>query len=465
MLRGSTMFPILSFLWAAGIVIHQTHFCRVEELQYIVLNIAAVLTLLRPGSVPRFLCLITAQLICFALELPLVVNHWLMLTAAGLTAFVTLLGGRPQSLDEWYARLRPFLQAQIVVVYFYATFHKINVSYFDPNLSCSVNHLLKLAGKVPIVPTADWVKYVSMYGVLLIEGGIPILLLFKRTRYATIVGGTLFHLLLGVNGYHDFSAVAWLFYAVFLPDDFPARLAAFGARNPRIGAACRSVARMARSPAASVAAVVAVVGIGVVAENLEWPHSTKYLLMHVPFHLIWLLATLAMVFVLFACRRPVTPTSEAAVRESLPLPVRVGGWLMVVLMFLNGASPYLGLKTEHSFSMFSNLQTEGDEWNHLVVPQAVQVFDFQDDLVEILESSGSYFQEMAESRRMMVWLEFRRYLLYRPDASVTYRRRGVVQRVPRCGDDPELSAPLPWYARKLLWFRSVSRAADNHCRH
>ena len=56
------MFVILSFLWAAAIVIHQTHFCRIDELPYVVLNVAAVLTLLRPSSLPRFAFLHAAQL-------------------------------------------------------------------------------------------------------------------------------------------------------------------------------------------------------------------------------------------------------------------------------------------------------------------------------------------------------------------------------------------------------------------
>jgi hypothetical protein len=143
----------------------------------------------------------------------------------------------------------------------------------------------------------------------------------------------------------------------------------------------------------------------------------------------------------------------------------MAGTFIVFVVFLNGASPYLGLKTEHSFAMFSNLQTEGDEWNHLIVPPAVQVFDLQDDLVEIVESSDAHLTDLGQRRLKKVWLEFRRYLLYRPDTSVTYRRGGVEYRVQRCGDDPALSEPLPLLVRKLFWFRSVSPADENHCKH
>ncbi len=459
------MFVILSFLWAAGIVIHQTHFCRIDALPYVVLNAAAVLTLLRPGSIPRFAFLLAAQLICFAWQLPIVVNHWMMLAFAALTVLAALLGGRPRSTDEWYARIAPFVQAQIVVVYFFATFHKINVSYFDPSLSCAADHLLKLAAKVAVVPTGDWAKYVSMYGVLLIEGGLPILLLIRRTRYATIVGGTIFHLALGVNGYHDFSAVALVFYAVFLPSDFPARLVAFAKRHPRIGAACRRVAGFSRAPIVSVAAVAVVIGLAVLSPALGWSHRDKYVMLHVPFHAIWFVVTIAAIGVLIACRRPVASATATPAPQRLSTPVRMAGTFIVFVVFLNGASPYLGLKTEHSFAMFSNLQTEGDEWNHLIVPPAIQVFDLQDDLVEIVESSDAHLTDLGQRRLKKVWLEFRRYLLYRPDTSVTYRRGGVEYRVQRCGDDPKLSEPLPLLVRKLFWFRSVSPADENHCKH
>jgi len=460
------MFVILSFLWAAAIVIHQTHFCRIDELPYVVLNVAAVLTLLRPSSLPRFAFLLAAQLSCFVWQLPLVVNHWMMLAFAALTVIAALFGGRPKSTGEWYSRIAPFLRAQIAIVYLFAVFHKLNVSYFCVDMSCASAHLTSLASKVPFVPTADWAKYVSIYGVLLIEAAIPIFLLIQRTRYATILVGTIFHLVLGVNGYHDFSAIAWVYYAVFLPRDFPARLAAFADRNRRIGALCRRVAGLARAPITSVLAVAVVIGLGVLSSTLGWAHRDKYILLHVPFHVIWLVVTLAMIGVLFACRRPVADAGAAPHAEPIPTTVRVAGTFLCVLVFVNGVSPYLGLKTEHSYAMYSNLQTEGDAWNHLILPQGMQVFDLQDDLVEIVETSDSYLTSRAVGRDLkVVWLEFRRHLQPRSDASVIYRRGGVEYRVERVGDDPLLSEPLPWLARKLLWFRHVAEPDKNYCKH
>ena len=55
-----------------------------------------------------------------------------------------------------------------------------------------------------------------------------------------------------------------------------------------------------------------------------------------------------------------------------------------LLVVLNGMCPYLGLKTDSSFAMFSNLRTEPGFANHLVMPHGPQPFGFQGDLVRLV---------------------------------------------------------------------------------
>jgi hypothetical protein len=114
-------------------------------------------------------------------------------------------------------------------------------------------------------------------------------------------------------------------------------------------------------------------------------------------------------------------------------PVPAGWWrrpalaLAPVLVFLNGLSPYLGLKTEHSWAMFSNLQTEGGHWNHLFMPQSMQVFSFQDDLVRVVRSSDPYLAGDPRRDIRLVAFEMRRYLEDHPDVAITYEVRGEVR--------------------------------------
>jgi len=56
-----------------------------------------------------------------------------------------------------------------------------------------------------------------------------------------------------------------------------------------------------------------------------------------------------------------------------------------LLALLNGSAPYLGLKTHNTWTMFSNLQVEGGQTNHLLIP-AWQPFSFLKDSVMVLNS-------------------------------------------------------------------------------
>ena len=84
-------------------------------------------------------------------------------------------------------------------------------------------------------------------------------------------------------------------------------------------------------------------------------------------------AGLILLFVILPKAPPARPTFSFR-----PWPVL----LVPLLTGLNGCSPYLGLKTETAFAMYSNLRTEGGQSNHLLVPAGVQLFGFQQDLVE-----------------------------------------------------------------------------------
>ena len=68
--------------------------------------------------------------------------------------------------------------------------------------------------------------------------------------------------------------------------------------------------------------------------------------------------------------------------------------LLPLLVIINGISPYIGLKTQTSWSMFSNLRTEGGKTNHILIRKPFYIADFQNDLVEIVESSDPALQPL-----------------------------------------------------------------------
>jgi hypothetical protein len=139
---------------------------------------------------------------------------------------------------------------------------------------------------------------------------------------------------------------------------------------------------------------------------------------------------------------------------------------MPLIIMLNGTSPYLGLKTENSFAMFSNLRTEGGVSNHLIVPVEAQIFDFQKYVVEISSSTDTVLQRMASEGKAMVLFEFQNYLNANSPDTVAYMVNGrpgiFLER------DVSTHAALgknPYILRKVLKFRSFSPGGPQECSH
>jgi hypothetical protein len=109
--------------------------------------------------------------------------------------------------------------------------------------------------------------------------------------------------------------------------------------------------------------------------------------------------------------------SPAAGRVRALTPVYV---VVAAVLVVNAASPYVGLKTEATFAMFSNLQTEPGHWNHLLVPEAVRVFGAQDDLVRLEAVTSPTLERRRRSGALMVRFELERYLRQNPRERATY---------------------------------------------
>ena len=104
--------------------------------------------------------------------------------------------------------------------------------------------------------------------------------------------------------------------------------------------------------------------------------------------------------------------------------------------------PFVGLKTEHSFTMFSNVQTEGDRWNHYLFPRWLRVFGYQDDLVRILASSDPRLVEFARRDVRLVPFQLRIVAGQNPEMSLRYEFQGKQYTARRARNDPFLSEPI-----------------------
>jgi hypothetical protein len=112
--------------------------------------------------------------------------------------------------------------------------------------------------------------------------------------------------------------------------------------------------------------------------------------------------------------------------------------------------------------MFSNLRTEGDGWNHYVLPESMQVFDMQDDLVTITETDDPILTEYVRRGDQMVWYGFVEHRRDRPGYSVELERDGQLLRLAP-GERIDDPGTPPHVLAKFISFRPVSTTGA--CRH
>lgn len=458
-----TQFAIFAFLLALAILFHQARLGDWEVLSpHLAVSLAAILVLLRPSSPLRFFAMLAIQLLSLLIDMPEAVNHWLLLglTTVGLAGGLALAALRRRDWlsdpGEIYRRVAPVVRIQVVLVYVFAVLAKLNTDFLDPTLSCGTAMSADLLAGGPVSLYGSWQDVPAIAGTLLIEALLPIGLLVRRTRVAAVLAGSTFHTVLAVAGHVPFSGFAMAFYALFLPDDLPRRLRGL---LDSTQALCTAAAR-ARSFAASPLAFPLLGGAWTaVAIGITYGPED------VVFSFVGRLAVVAFVayaiglgVLLLLCLRREGPGAYAPGALRLAHPVWAIAPLLVVL---NAATPYLGLKTQSAFTMYSNLQTEEGRWNHLLVPESVRIFDLQDDLVQVISSSDERLSEAASSDTELIEHDFRAHVSRHPELSVTYRQGGEVITIPSAADAPGAPRLL---ARKLLLFRDVPPAERNVCR-
>ena len=141
--------------------------------------------------------------------------------------------------------------------------------------------------------------------------------------------------------------------------------------------------------------------------------------------------------------------------------------------------------------MFSNLRTEGDMWNHYIVPESIKIWDTQDDLIEIdrFESRWdderpvlhSFYEEQWYLRyewltenletRVVTYYTLRNLVsrmahLGLKDIKLTYTYKGETHHLENAETHPELSKRYPYLLAKLILYRFVIPPhLPNACQH
>ena len=463
-------FTVFCILWAFAQWFHLLSF---GSWVYSPLGLLRLITLifffLSPRSRFRFALMLVADVLYIFEASPVTANHILftafvdlsLLIVIGTGAFHRTRGGLSQ--DAIYLQVKGVLRVELILLYFFAVLHKLNTDYFDPSVSCAGYLLHEMQVRFAFLPVGDRSLQFSIYGTIFLEAAIPVLLCFKRTRNLGIIIALGFHLFLSVHqhkGLYGFSAMMFALLFTCVPDSLVDRVYA---RLNDLGILDR-LTGLGRFHARRVLWGGGIVLIGVLVVifaadiNIRSFKETAYTIGQ----LLWVPYGLALI-ALYLMGNSALKDDES--RRFL-FPCRSWAWIMPVIIFLHSFCPYLGLKTVPCLSMFSNLRTEGPRPNHLFLSQRLQVFDYQNDLVEVISSSDSKLQRLADKKLLIPYFEFCRQVnLIRGLLSVHFVRGSQSYRFKDAGPAARPGVePTPWVLGKIMAFRPIDKEGPMRCR-
>jgi len=457
-------FTVFAFALAMGALIHEWNSTWTPWVA-IPATVAAIAVLLRPASPVRVVVLLGTLVVECIRQMPDPVNHQVLLGVLGASLGVWWLGVLLRSPDvardpaQLYDRIAPFLRVAFILMWILAALAKVNAGFMDTASTCAV----WILESIPLVDIPPVLVPAVIGGTLAMELSLPILLAFHRTRPLAIMVALPFHALSSLAGHSWFSGLAWAFYALFLPPAVLARgvLVARMLLPDRVRDAVDG-ARARQWLTLGVLTVAFIVGHYVVVPALGPYAGGARHWGAVILCLGWMAFT---VVVLWRLRRswfPGAPRPRASL--SVRNPVLIIG---LVALVLNGATPYLGLKTTAAFTMFSNLRTEPGHWNPLLVPESARVFGWlEGGDVRFTSTDDPEMQHLIDEEKSehIVLMGARRIAQEHPDATVTYTLDGVPRTASPVASDPVLGRPLSLAEE---WFGAARPYASAHetCQH
>ncbi len=461
------LFGLYSALFAVALILDQLWWGGFEPRSvHALVVLAAMWVLLRPTSVVRFAVVTAAEVVSVALDMPFVGSHRLLelisgAVVLGYLVWTTLRSRQVPAPGAVFEGIAPFLRVSLLVVYASSALAKMNTSFFDPTVSCASSMSRQIVWFDPSLLNGQWQVEPAIWGTVLIEVTLPVLLAVRRTRLLALAVGAGFHTVLALAGNVPFSALAFALYVMFLPLDTARGVRALlaGRLDPTQWTDRPTLVRGAQTLALVVLVGAWLVGVELGSSNsvpglLGTPSAVVSPLIGGGTRLVVVVLALGGAFLLVLSRRaapgpPLYPTRSLRVGH----PILVVGILVLVV---NGLCPYLGLKTDTSFEMFSGLRTEPGAWNHLLVPEAVRVFGYQDQLVRVVASNDPAL--VARSSERLVGFELDRYVRSHPGTVATYTIANE--------QNPRTLGPLapgPTLTERIATFRDPVSPGNSRC--
>lgn len=356
-LKVSDFFACFTSLWAVAGIFHYFSILGVftpassHYVLSLLVFVAAVFLILKPKSLAVLNTYCFLQVVEVLYMMPEVPNHWL------LTFFVncTILASYIYRSEDREAKLFAAIRLELIIVYIFAFFHKLNFDFFNLEHSCAANFYRQAAVWFKFLPTSDAFLKAVIYGTLATECLIVVLLSTKRFRKFAILLGLFLHFgftLTIEKHFYNFSAPMFVLLLSFLTEESFLRV------RDHYGARCLRLIR-----ALLMTFMLVVFALGFLILKVSIYH---YYILAV--NGLWFACSAFIIFTFLCLYRDLSAVRFKFYFSEL--------YVFVFLVFLNGISPYLGIKTRTAWQMYSNLWVSHQGSNHFVVSRSLDVFGY-----------------------------------------------------------------------------------------
>lgn len=438
----------LGFIWGLSIILYEIEDAAastgfLSRALSVVAFGAAVFLTVRPKLDVAWLALSILVPLQVLSLLPKINNHSVLFAILGVAIAVSYIHGKYVSKNKpanWLKTNEPFVRLVFLLGYGAAALAKLNAGFFNYQISCA-NSMAKsvyswLPFKIPF-ETFQWLPYLVSATELFVFFG----LMFSKSRSWALVVAVAFHFALSLNIYAAglaFNPALYSMLVFFLPSSASNRIVEL-ARN--MSHQIASVSKNLLPGSYALFVIVIFIFWKLMPANSSL--ATPSFIIETIFALV-LVATIAYGALAFKN----DPIDGDLAKASNPLAV-----VVVVVLLLNAAMPYLGGKTGATLTMYSNLRVEGGKSNHFIFPR-LPIKTAQDDLVQVTASSNPALYNLYKTGTLITFTTLQQAAISNPEMSVSYIREGKTFSVSKVKDDRALNDINPIWAY-FAFYRNV----------
>ncbi len=413
-----------------------------------------------------FLVVSTLHLLTF--RFPDVANHVNLIVFCNLlmiSAMIYSFLSKKFNADEnFFKIIQPSLRVTLVITYFLAGFHKLNKDYFNPEVGCHstiLNELIAGFGLSNITLAESFLFSIAIL-TLIWEVLGAFFLVIPKLQWPIIVLAYLIHSVLALVNFVDFSALSFALLLTFIPPSYYKILDE------------HSSIRIFNLNCDRTHLYFTLNAAGGILYSI-YLNTVHFVTIRLIYGLIFNLAFIIFIWpILSVVLRPsIRPPWTGVAVFSKITPSFM--YLFYTFLLFFGINPYLGLRTAGTFSMFSNLRTEGEFSNHILLRQnPIKIWTYQEDVIKLIKidntlAKTSLGQEKLQGYELPI-VEFRKLIYLWTKAGhkvpITFEYQGRRYSSEDITQAPNWKTHTRSWAMKLMDFRIIQPygSGPNRCR-